>query len=160
VRDLIITGSALALLTFLLAPALGLSPPLILHNTSPSVPLGYWLYSTKWPPERGDIVAMRHDPAFWPGKRVLMKRVEGVAGDLFCWHDGRHWINDRPMPALDPLAFQMEELYREAGFTIWRGCRALESNEIAGFGDGGRAYGSGFYGPVRLSDLWGVYEHL
>ena len=44
---------------------------------------------------------------FWP-LPILLKRVEGVAGDRFCWHDGRHWINDRPMPELDPLAFELE----------------------------------------------------
>ena len=70
------------------------------------MPLGWWIYTTKWPPARGDYVAMRDAP-FWP-HRILLKRVEGVAGDTFCWRDGRHWINDRPMPKLSPLAFDME----------------------------------------------------
>ena len=153
-RDALIGIGCLAGALFLVAPALGLSPPLAYRNTSPSVPLGWWVYSTKWPPERGDVVAMKGAP-FWP-LPILLKRVEGVAGDRFCWHDGRHWINDRPMPKLDPLAFELER--RHPGFTIWRGCRTLAADEIAGFGDGPLAYGSGFFGPVPLEKIWGVYR--
>ena len=89
----------------------GIWPPLAYRNTSPSVPLGWWFYTTKWPPARGDYVAMRDAP-FWP-HRILLKRVEGIAGDTFCWRDGRHWINDRPMPKLAPLAFDMEARPRQ-----------------------------------------------
>jgi type IV secretory pathway protease TraF len=148
---------------FLLSPMLGLGPPLAYRNTSPSVPLGWWLYSTKWPPERGDIVGMRHAP-FW-GNYVLLKRVQGVPGDRLCWIDdrlrtvprARHWINDAPIPRLDPLAFEIERQYRDRGFTIWRGCRVLDEGEIAGFGDGPLAYGSWALGPVSINQLWGVY---
>ena len=153
-RRLLLVAACLATTAFIFAPALHLMPPLAYRNTSPSVPLGWWFRSSKWPPERGDVVAMRRPP-FWP-RPLLLKRVEGVAGDRFCWHDGRHWINDRPMPALDPLAFDLER--RLDGFTIWRGCRVLVPGEIAGFGADGLSYGSGFFGPVRLNRLWGVYR--
>lgn len=99
------------------------------------------------------------DPPFWP-MHVLLKRVEGTAGDTFCWHGGRHWINDRPMPELDPLAFDLEAQNRDKGFTIWRGCQVLDDGEIAGFGDGGLSYGSGFFGPVDTDRLWGVYRRF
>ena len=151
-RVLLVT-TCLGLTAFLLAPQFGLSAPLALKNTSPSAPLGWWFLSTKWPPERGDYVVMR-EPPFWH-LPWLLKRVEGVEGDTFCWHDGRHWINDRPMPVLDPLAFELER--RVKGFTIWRGCCVLQPGEIAGFGEGSLSYGSGFFGPVKLDRLWGTY---
>jgi len=155
VRKLALAGVLAPCALLLLAFHFGLLPPLLIYNTSPSVPLGWWAYSTSWPPARGDYVAMRGAP-LWP-LPWLMKRVEGVEGDLFCWRDGRHWINDRPMPVLDPLAFDMER--RVPGLSIWRGCRKLEAEEIAGFGEGGLSYGSAFFGPVPIDSLWGVYRH-
>ena len=147
-------GAAVA---YLASPALNL-PMLAYWNTSPSVPLGAWLWSSKWPPERGDVVAMR-DPPMWPHD-VLLKRVEGVAGDRFCWseQEGRHYINDRPMPVLSPLAYDLEALVPE--FSIWRGCRVLEPGEIAGFGEGSLSHGSAYLGPVWIDDLHGVYWRL
>jgi type IV secretory pathway protease TraF len=134
-----------------MAPALGLFGPIEIYNTSPSVPVGrYWL-SLRWPPQRGDIVMMRDPPGFtlnW-----LLKRVEGIGGDTFCWRASelRHYLNARPMQVIPPQAL-------DAGIPIWRGCRTVMSDEVIGYGDHFLAYGSQYLGPVRLEQLWGVYR--
>lgn len=144
-----ILGCALVMLW--MGPASGLIPPLYRYNTSVSVPPGGYVLTLKWPPERGDIIMLRNPKGFrlpW-----LLKRVEGVGGDRFCWNprEKRHYINERPMPQIPPEA-------RKLKIPTWRGCRVLGEDELAGFGDVPLAYGSQYIGPVKLSQIWGVYR--
>jgi type IV secretory pathway protease TraF len=148
---LLICACAAVAQTLFMGPSFGWYGPIEIYNTSPSVPVGrYWL-SFKWPPERGDIVMLRDPPGFklnW-----LLKRVEGVGGDRFCWRESelRHYLNERPMPVIPPQAIK-------AKVPIWRGCRTIMSDEAVGFGEHFLAYGSQYLGPVRLDELWGVYR--
>lgn len=134
-----------------LGPQAGIMPPLYRYNTSLSVPAGAYVWTSKWPPERGDIVMLRDPKGF--RLRWLLKRVEGVGGGRFCWRPGerRHYVNDRPMPVIPPEAVR-------AGLPVWHGCRVLEADEVVGFGDHHLAYGSQYFGPVRWDRLWGVYR--
>ena len=117
------------------------------------MPLGWWVWTPKWPPERGDYVAMR-DPPFWP-HHILLKRVEGVAGDTFCWRDGRHWINDRPMPEARPAGVRHGGAKPRPRLHHLARLQVLEAGEIAGFGDGGLRYGVAFFGPVDDGSFMG-----
>lgn len=132
-------------------PAHGL-PPLLLANTSPSLPRGLYRLVHKPPVRVGEVVVLRHPPhhrAPW-----LMKRVAGTAGALYCWNAdlGTHLLDGRPMPPLSRPAVVLE-------VPVWRGCRRLGSGELVGYGEGA-SYDSRHVGPVRESQLWGAYELL
>lgn len=153
-RGAILAGTALALAVTVAwhGPGLGLFPPLLLENTGRSMPVGLYLYDHGAPARRGEIVVLPDPPLFrgpW-----LMKRVAGTAGDLFCWDPGRgtHRLAGRSMPPPSALA-------RELGVPVWTGCRRLGAGEIVGYGEGA-SYDSRHFGPVRESDLWGVYRPL
>jgi type IV secretory pathway protease TraF len=153
IRETLLFGGAFAVLATWFAPRFGLLPPLEVQNTSPSVPTGFYFYTPKWPPERGDIVWLREPPGFklhW-----LLKRVEAVGGDTMCWHENenRHYVNDRPMPVIPAEA-------KTKNVPVWKHCRTLDPDEVAGFGDDRLSYGSQFFGPVKLAQLWGVYRRM
>src|SRR3954452_10923579 len=69
------------------APSFGLLPPLVLYNTSDSMPEGAYLYAHRVgspPVARGDVVVVRNPPHFdlpW-----LLKRAAGLPGDRYCWN--------------------------------------------------------------------------
>jgi hypothetical protein len=102
----LIRAAAFFLMGFVfMAPTFGLVPPLLFRNDSPSEPLGYYLYAHHVPASRGEIVVLHNPPHFqltW-----LMKTVEGVAGDLYCWDEALHTqrLNGRPMPPPIPWPF-------------------------------------------------------
>jgi type IV secretory pathway protease TraF len=150
----ILAGTVLALAATVIwhGPALGLFPPLLLENTGRSMPVGLYVYDHAIPARRGEIVVLPHPPQFrgpW-----LMKRVKGVAGDRYCWDAdlGTHVLAGRAMPPPSGLA-------RGLGVPVWTGCRQLGGNEIVGYGEG-VSYDSRHLGPVRQTDLWGVYRPL
>src|SRR5881397_2646665 len=80
-------GAVLSLGALWMAPTFGWLPPLLLDNTSDSMPEGFYLYAHRVgspPVARGDVVVVRNPPHFdlpW-----LMKRVAGVPGDRYCWN--------------------------------------------------------------------------
>jgi type IV secretory pathway protease TraF len=132
-------------------PTFGLVPPLLFRNDSSSEPEGYYLYAHHVPAKRGEIVVLRNPPHFqltW-----LMKTVEGVEGDLYCWDEafGTQLLNGRPMAPPDPLASRL-------GIPIWHGCRRLEPGEVVGYGRTADSYDSRYFGPVQERKLWGVYR--
>lgn len=144
-------GVVLSLGVAWVAPTFGWLPPLALWNTSESVPAGLYLYrhdARAVPPSRGDTVAVRYPPHYdlpW-----LLKRVEGVAGDRYCWDPvaGTQVLNGRAMPPPDPAAAVL-------GIPVWKGCVTLGPGEVVGYGRTPDSYDARFLGPV--SDLWGVY---
>jgi type IV secretory pathway protease TraF len=151
-RYAILLGTVLALIATVAwhGPALGLFPPLLLENTGRSMPVGLYVYDHGPPARRGEIVVLPDPPRFrgpW-----LMKRVEGVAGELYCWRPalGTHELAGRLMPPPSRLA-------RALGVPVWRGCRRLGPGEIVGYG-AGASYDSRHIGPVREAGLWGVYR--
>jgi type IV secretory pathway protease TraF len=128
-------------------PAYGV-PPLLLHNTSSSLPRGLYRLAHKPPVQRGEIVVLPHPPrhrAPW-----LMKQVVGTAGALYCWSEatGTHLLDGRPMPPPSAAA-------RALGVPVWRGCRRLGHGELVGYGEG-PSYDSRHLGPLRESQLWGA----
>ena len=142
-----LAGFALAYM----APAFGWSPPLALRNDGDSLPKGWYVYDHPAPARVGEIVAVRNPKGFnlwW-----LMKRVEATAGAVYCWRAdlGTHTLDGRVMPAPLPEAIAM-------GVPVWKGCGAVPAGEIVGYGISRDSYDSRYFGPVRESDLFGVYR--
>lgn len=135
-----------------LSPAFGLGmAPLVFSQTGHSMPQGFYLYHHATPAAVGEVVVEREPPDFklpW-----LMKRVEGVAGSVYCWRAdlGTHTLNGRVMPAPDARAERI-------GLKVWKECRALRPGEIVGYGVSSDSFDSRYRGPVEESRLWGVYR--
>ena len=135
------------------SPAWAGVPVLAFWNRSDSAPAGLYVYRHRPPAGRGEMVVLRDPPRFrldW-----LLKRVEGVEGDRYCWDEaaGTHRLNGRAMPPPDPDA-------ASGGLTVWRGCVVLGPGELVGYGRSFDSYDSRYLGPVREADLWGVYRPL
>jgi type IV secretory pathway protease TraF len=118
-----------------------------------SMPKGLYVYAHAPPVEKGEVVILRDPPRFklpW-----LMKRVEGVAGDTYCWdaQAGSQRLNGRLMPGPHPKA-------AELGIDVWRGCRALLPGEIVGYGQSDTSFDSRYFGPVLETRLTGAYRRL
>lgn len=141
----------LAVVAAYAAPVLGYAPWPAYWQTGESMPKGLYILQPGAPVERGAVVVLRDPPHFdlpW-----LMKRVEGVPGDLFCWDGGAgtHRLNGRAMPAPSALA-------RRLGIPVWQGCRRLGPGEVAGYGQSADSYDSRYLGPVSVARLAGVYR--
>jgi type IV secretory pathway protease TraF len=148
---LLASAGVAAMIAAWVAPALGVGVPLLLHNTGSSMPLGFYAWHHAAPAAKGEVVVLRDLPHFaWSW---LMKRVEGTAGELFCWRPelGTHTLNDRVMPPPDPAALEL-------GLVPWRGCRRLAAGELVGYGQSPDSYDSRYLGPIEEAQLWGVYR--
>lgn len=143
-------GVVLGLAAAFYAPAWAGSPVLAFWNRGLSAPPGLYVYRHAPPARPGEMVVLRDPPRF--RLRWLLKRVEGVEGDRYCWEEssGTHRLNGRLMPPPDPDALSV-------GIPVWRGCATLARGELVGYGRGAESYDSRYFGPVREADLWGVY---
>ena len=133
------------------APALGLSAPLWIDQTGDSMPVGLYELQRDAPIKPGAVVVIKrpsHFNLWW-----LMKRVEGMSGDVYCWRPdlGTHTLAGRIMPPPAPEAIAM-------GVPVWHECRALDADELVGYGQSATSYDSRYFGPIRLDQIWGVYR--
>lgn len=147
--------AAVLLLTFAVwkLPSTGLISPLLFWNTGQSMPTGLYVWRPGVEPTKGAVVVVRDPPHFrltW-----LIKRVEGVAGDRYCWDErlGTQTLNGRPMPPPWPEAITM-------GVPVWTGCHVLAGDEIVGYGDSTDSYDARYFGPVHTDQLYGIYVHV
>ncbi|HCK84707.1 MAG TPA: conjugal transfer protein [Hyphomonadaceae bacterium] len=132
-----------------------------LINTTPSVPTGLYVRDYSASVERGVIVAFRQpqaaraylgDTLGFPGDALLLKLVAAAPGDVAC----REATGVRVGGALRPI---MEADPRGAVLPQWRECRMLASDEIFALGGhGASSFDSRYFGPVRDSDVLGVYR--
>lgn len=150
-RCIVAFGLLLGLLLGVLfaAPHLGV-PRLALWETGTSMPRGLYLYSHGMPAERGETIVLNHAPNW--GRSYLMKRVEGLPGQVYCWDEQRqaHRLDDLWMP---PVTFTAQMM----GIPIWHDCRPLAADEYVGYGQGD-SYDSRYIGPVHAADIAGVYR--
>lgn len=148
---------AAAIVPFALAPV----PPLALVNESPSQPRGVYVRRPDRSPTRGAVVAVRQPP----GSRIylsglgapegmpLLKRVAAVSGDVVCHDRGRTAV----------MGFEvlvMTQDRRGTALPVWSACRRLEGDEIFLLGDTASSFDSRYFGPVRRTDVLGVYERV
>lgn len=135
------------------------APAFALVNESPSVPRGLYLRAPGAPVARGVLVAVPQPPAAQaylaslgaPGEMRLIKRVAGVGGDRVC-REGR---------VIDVAGTRVGLLARDrrgAALSGWSGCRRLASDELFLLGDTQASFDSRYFGPVRVSDVDGVFR--
>ncbi|WP_122465630.1 S26 family signal peptidase [Brevundimonas lutea] len=135
------------------------APDIALVNESPSVPRGLYLRDPAAVVRRGDMVAIPQ-PADarpylaslgLPAEIRLLKRAAGVAGDPVCRIGDTVEIDGRRVVVLASDR-------RGADLIQWRGCRRLQPDEVFLLGDTPGSFDSRYFGPVRVSDLDGVFR--
>ncbi|WGF90985.1 S26 family signal peptidase [Marinivivus vitaminiproducens] len=131
------------------AHALGM-PRLVLWEMGTSMPRGLYVYAHGTPIERGETIVLDEAPNW--GRSYLMKRIEGLPGQTYCWDEARqaHRLDDRWMPEISITARMME-------IPVWRGCRQLGPDEYVGYG-AGDSYDSRYIGPVSADAIAGAYR--
>lgn len=125
-------------------------PRLVIWERGTSMPTGLYVYVHGAPFARGEVVVLENAP-HW-GRSYLMKRIEGLPGERFCWEEerGGHRLEDRAMPTVSAFGRRLE-------VPIWQGCRRLATNEYVGYGSGD-SYDSRYFGPVEAAEISGAYR--
>ncbi|MDQ8029378.1 MAG: S26 family signal peptidase [Brevundimonas sp.] len=136
-------------------------PALALINESPSVPRGVYVRVVGAAPVRGDTVALAQPPGSrvylgglgMPGEVRLLKRVAGSASDEACRIGDRLQVGGRTVTVLRTDR-------RGVNLPQWSGCRRLEAGEVFLLGDTPGSFDSRYFGPVRVTDLDGVFREI
>lgn len=138
----------------------GERPALALINESPSLARGVYLRTGEGVSPGAVVAAPQPGVARpylarlgMPGKVLLLKRVAAVGGDRVCDEGGAVFTPGRQAPRL-------ERDRRGAVLPAWRECRLLASDEIFLLGDTPGSFDSRYFGPVRRSDVVGVYREV
>lgn len=138
----------------------GERPTLALINESPSLPRGLYLRSgVAITP--GAVVALPQPVSArpylerlgMPEDVLLLKRVAAIGGEGVCAADGMVVTHDRRVRTLGRDS-------RGAVLLVWRGCRLLAADEFFLLGDTPGSFDSRYFGPVRRSDVAGVYRKV
>lgn len=138
-----------------------LSPALALVNESPSVPRGLYVRDPGASLRPGVLVATPQPPlarAYLAGLGVpsgvrLLKRVAAAEGDMVCRRGERLQVGRR-------VARVFARDRRGAGLPAWSGCRRLAADELFLLGDTPGSFDSRYFGPVRVSDVDGVFREV
>lgn len=135
-------------------------PALALINESPSLARGLYLRMgvTIAP---GAVVAVPQPAAArpylerlgMPHDVLLLKRVAAIGGDGVCAVDGAVMTRGRRARALSRDR-------RGADLPAWCECRVLAPDEVFLLGDTPGSFDSRYFGPVRRSDVAGVYREV
>ena len=134
-------------------------PAMALVNESPSVPRGLYLRELGVSPARGDLVAVPQPPSArgylgelgMPPDVLLIKRVAAAAGDRVC-------RKGRMVQAAERRMAVRSRDRRGIALSAWAGCRRLAPDELFLLGDTPASYDSRYFGPVRVSDVDGVFR--
>ncbi|WP_313454265.1 S26 family signal peptidase [Brevundimonas sp.] len=154
--------TALAVTLFLLG-ALALAaqetPALALVNESPSVPRGLYTRMVGARPDRGALVAVDQPDAArpylsslgMPPDVKLIKRVAAERGDRVCLRGAWLEVGGRI------VAVRLRD-GRGTRLQPWIGCRRLDAGEVFLLGDTPGSYDSRYFGPVRVTQVDGVFR--
>lgn len=134
--------------------------PVVLQNVTPSMPLGLYR-RTDHPVTVGAVVAVRQPSVAraylrslgFPTDAMLLKRIVVDGGHLICASGDRVRAG-----RLDLVRLDQDRLGQ--ALPRWKGCRRLGSDELFLQGDNARSFDSRYFGPIRRSDVVGVYERL
>lgn len=137
------------------------TPALALVNESPSLPRGVYARVPAGDIVRGAIVAVPQPaPARaylaslgMPAEVALIKRVAGVGGDRICAQ------GDQVVTAAAVMAVQARDR-RGAVLPRWSECRRLAADEMFLVGETDGSFDSRYFGPVRASEVIGVYRRV
>lgn len=132
----------------------------LLVNESASVPRGLYRRTAE-PIAPGRLVAVVPPPAAraylatlgaGPHARLL-KRVVASSGDVVCARDG-----ELAWPGGRARARTVDRQGR--ALPVWRGCRRLDPGEVLVAGDTSTSFDSRYFGPVRTTEIEGVYREV
>jgi type IV secretory pathway protease TraF len=138
-----------------------LAPAPVLVNESPSVPRGLYARDPGASLRPGVFVATPQPPlarAYLAGLGMpsgvrLLKRVAAAGGDVVCRRGDRLQVG----PRVVRVAARDR---RGAGLPAWSGCRRLTADEVFLLGDTPGSFDSRYFGPVRVSDVDGVFREV
>lgn len=136
-----------------------LTPALALVNESPSVPRGLYVRDPGASIRVGVLVATpqpRSARAYlsgldMPGDVRLLKRVAATGGDLVCRQGDRLQVGTRQVSMVGRDR-------RGVALPVWSDCRRLAADELFLLGDTPGSFDSRYFGPVRVSDVDGVFR--
>ncbi|MBL8544299.1 MAG: S26 family signal peptidase [Hyphomonadaceae bacterium] len=135
--------------------------PLVIFNSSPSVPTGFYL-RTDASPARGAFVTVRAATVSLDYARMrrfsdasdrFIKRVAAGHGEIVCAQGATVTIGSQKLARAshDSLGRPLPR---------WSGCRALAADEIFLIGDTPDSFDSRYWGPVPVSAIDGVWAPL
>ena len=149
------TGAAAGLL----GCATDVWPDVALVNESASLPRGLYVRQPGAKLEQGAVTAVEQPRAARaylaglgaPPDMMLIKRVAAQGGDPVCRDHDRIRL-----PAQVATVARTDR--RGATLPVWSACRRLSPDEVFLLGDTETSFDSRYFGPVRRSDLRGVYR--
>lgn len=135
------------------------APALALINESPSVPRGLYVRMAGLEVSRGATVAIPQPADARPYLATLgmppdvrlLKRAAAVEGDRVCRVENRIEINGRTVQV------GLRD-GRGTALPQWSACGHLGPGELFLLGDTPGSFDSRYFGPVRVSDLDGVFR--
>jgi type IV secretory pathway protease TraF len=156
-RKFVIAVSALAVASIAAKPFIN-PVPIVIWNASNSVPIG-WYFVSKRQPNFGEIAVIR--PPEWveiyasardylPMQIPLLKPVRATKNSIVC-RFGRYVFIDGNVTA---QVKYLDKNHRV--LPIWKGCRALEPDEIFVLGMHRDSFDSRYFGPVDRAQVLGT----
>lgn len=139
----------------------GKGSALLVVNESASLPKGVYLRRPGAEIGRGSVVVLAQPPEVkaylrglgMPPEVLLIKRVAATGGERVCRRQADVATPMRSVAALgrDGRGYELP---------AWTGCRLLAADEVFLLGDTAASFDSRYFGPVRRSQLSGVYREL
>ena len=137
------------------------APAIALINESPSLPRGLYGRIPGAEVRAGSTVAVPQpvraqaylSSLGMPREVLLIKRVVAVGGDAVCF-DGD--------AVMTPVGRRLVLARDRQGTALprWAGCRRLAADELFLLGDTAGSFDSRYFGPVRRSEVYGVYREV
>jgi conjugative transfer signal peptidase TraF len=156
-RKFVIAISVLAVAAIAAKPCIN-PVPIVIWNASNSVPIG-WYFVSKREPNLAEIAVIR--PPEWieiyastrgylPLQTPLLKPVRAIQGSIVC-RFGRYVFIDGNLVA---KAKYLDTKHRI--LPVWKGCRALKSDEIFVLGVHRGSFDSRYFGPINRTQVLGT----
>jgi conjugative transfer signal peptidase TraF len=140
------------------------TPPSLIYNASPSVPIGLYIISPIRKLGTGDLVVARLPQAareladerrYVPATVPVLKHVVARGGDAVCAMDVDIRINGKQ------AATRRERDRLNRPLPWWRGCRRLHSDEVFLLNPGAPdSFDSRYFGPVSVDHVIGKARPL
>ena len=151
-------GALMALgLALIAAATLGHKRPILVWNTSASVPIGLYITLSR-PAHIGDYVLIRLSGAMqalaerrrYIAKTPLLKRVAAMEGDRVC-RRGR-MVRIAGWRSVIVLGFDREGRQ----LPVWQGCHRLQSGQVFVVGTHSESFDSRYFGPLHVKHVIGT----